>query len=117
VPPASKLPRSAAHLVIINLQRTPLDCHASITIRARIDTVLSRLLHLLHLPLPAYHRHSDPLLSLPSTPLLSSLSHGPHLSLSPSLKLKLSKPAAGSVPSKETGEEHENEGTCEPPHK
>ncbi|CAI5498809.1 unnamed protein product [Closterium sp. Naga37s-1] len=117
VPPASKLPRLATHLVIINLQRTPLDCHASITIRARIDTVLSRLLHLLHLPLPAYHRHSDPLLSLPSTPLLSSLSHGPHLSLSPSLKLKLSKPtagslklskpAAGSVLSKETGEEHE----------
>ncbi|GJP30304.1 hypothetical protein CLOM_g462 [Closterium sp. NIES-68] len=54
VPPASKLPRLAAHLVIINLQRTSLDRHARIAIRARIDSVLPRLLHLLHLSLPAY---------------------------------------------------------------
>ncbi|CAI5485213.1 unnamed protein product, partial [Closterium sp. Naga37s-1] len=81
VPPASKLPRLATHIVIINLQRTPLDRHASITIRARIDAVLPRLLHLLHLPLPTYHRHSDPLLLLLST-ALHSLTHGPHLPLS-----------------------------------
>ncbi|CAI5512343.1 unnamed protein product [Closterium sp. Naga37s-1] len=81
VPPASKLPRLATHLVIINLQRTPLDRHASITIRARIDAVLPRLLHLLHLPLPAYLPHSDPLLSLPST-RLHSLTHTIRLPLS-----------------------------------
>ncbi|CAI5961021.1 unnamed protein product [Closterium sp. NIES-65] len=97
VPPASKLPRLAAHVVIINLQRTPLDRHASITIRARIDAVLPRLLHLLHLPLPAYNRHADPLLSLSSTPL-HSITHAPRLPLfctpPPSLLLKLSTQAA-----------------------
>ncbi|CAI5534096.1 unnamed protein product [Closterium sp. Naga37s-1] len=97
VPPASKLPRLATHAVIINLQRTPLDRHASITIRARIDAVLPRLLHLLHLPLPAYNRHADPLLSLSSTPL-HSITHAPRLPLfctpPPSLLLKLSTQAA-----------------------
>ncbi|CAI5534099.1 unnamed protein product, partial [Closterium sp. Naga37s-1] len=64
VPPSNKPPRLATHLVIINIQRTPLDRHASITIRSRIDAVL----HLLHSPLPTYTAPPLPYSPSPTLP-------------------------------------------------
>eukprot|EP00897_Mesotaenium_endlicherianum_P008718 jgi/Mesen1/7875/ME000042S07307 len=62
VPPASRLPRLAKRLVIVNLQWTAQDRSADLKIHGRIDDVMLRLAEHLGLQVKEYSRALDPLL-------------------------------------------------------
>jgi hypothetical protein len=60
VHPANGLPvrctRSGGRLVIVNLQPTPKDRHASLRIRAKTDFVMKHVMESLKIPIPVYRR-------------------------------------------------------------
>lgn len=57
VTPAADIPKETGkhgHLVIVNLQKTPLDKKAALTIYAFCDTVMNMVMQKLGLPIPEF---------------------------------------------------------------
>ena len=49
-----KMHYNGGKMVIVNLQKTPLDAHAEFVIHARIQTVMSKLMERLRIPIPDF---------------------------------------------------------------
>lgn len=86
VAPANDLPRIARDIVIVNLQRTPLDSQCSIRIFAKIDELMELLMKKLELEIPEFDKNQPiPVYSYQPENPEDRIARKPSLQLTPDL--------------------------------